>query len=397
MWEEDRQRYRLNVYVGLKPDGKQDNRSVRGRTIEEVQEAANRLRSEVKRHGARKVASRRSQTLGEWVDLWLESVERTKAPSTHSYYTSIVSTHIIPVAGNVKLREVNQEVVEGIIFRRGKSASTRKAVHRTLRACLGAAAKNADAPLDHNPASMVSVPEGDVEEVDPFDIEEVQALRGTARRLGLEPARWDLALIAGLRQSEALGLRWRDLDFKRKRLHVRQTRQRQKWRHGCRDANACGHARSCRLRWRNDPFGPTKNRASRRVPLSDSVLESLRQHKVAQHRAKLATLTWQDHDLVFPTAEGGPRDHRSDARRWSELLEHAGVRYERLHAARHTAATLLLRGKVDTRTVMDIMGWNEERMATLYRHVVDDMRVHAADSVDRLLSAAPPAATDVEA
>lgn len=130
--------------------------------------------------------------------------------------------------------------------------------------------------------------------------------------------------------------------------------------------------------------------------LSESVLESLRQQKVAQHRAKLATLTWQDNDLVFPTAEGGPRDHRRDARRWSELLEHAGVRYERLHAASHTAATLLLRGHVDTRTVMEIMGWNEERMATLHRHVIDDMRVHAADSVDRLMNASP-ATIDAEA
>lgn len=396
-WDASRNRYRLSVYLGTKPDGKPHNTTIRGRTVEEVQETAARLRTEVQKSGLKKMAGRRNQTLADWVEKWLESVERTKAASTYAFYRGQTANHVLPIAGDIKLRDVNQEVVESIVFQQGKSASTRKAVHRTIRACLGAAERSPDTVLTYNPASMVKVSPGDVEEVDPFDVHEVQALRSTARARDLEPARWDVALIVGLRQSEALGLRWRDVDFKRMRLHVRQTRQRQTWRHGCSDHSGCGKARSCPSRWRNEAFGPTKNRASRRVPLSDSVLESLRKQKVAQQRAKLATMVWQDHDLVFPTAEGTPRDHRWDARRWAELIEASGVRYERLHAARHTAATLLLRGHVDTRTVMDIMGWNEERMATLYRHVVDDMRIHAADSVDRLLSAVPPRSADAEA
>ena len=63
------------------------------------------------------------------------------------------------------------------------------------------------------------------------------------------------------------------------------------------------------------------------------------------------------------------------------MLRLAGVRDARVHDARHTAATLLLADGVDTRTLMDLMGWTDARTAQRYAHVSrpDATRGHGAD------------------
>jgi len=47
--------------------------------------------------------------------------------------------------------------------------------------------------------------------------------------------RWSVALALGLRQGEALGLRWRHIDLDTGTLTIRWQLQRLAWRHGCID------------------------------------------------------------------------------------------------------------------------------------------------------------------
>lgn len=82
---------------------------------------------------------------------------------------------------------------------------------------------------------------------------------------------------------------------------------------------------------------------------------------------------------MFCGPTGAPIDPRRDWAAWKELLRESGVRDVRLHDARHTAATLLLVQGVAPRTVMDVMGWSEQRMLSRYQHVVDELRRGAAD------------------
>ena len=59
---------------------------------------------------------------------------------------------------------------------------------------------------------LAKAPQLDEKEVEPYGIEEIQRLLDVAggRR---NSARWALALALGLRQGEALGLRWEDVDL----------------------------------------------------------------------------------------------------------------------------------------------------------------------------------------
>ncbi len=59
---------------------------------------------------------------------------------------------------------------------------------------------------------------------------------------------------------------------------------------------------------------------------------------------------------MFTTAVGLPINPSTDYHAWKRLLTKAGVPERHLHAARHTAATVLLLLGVPERTVMSVMG-----------------------------------------
>jgi len=172
-------------------------------------------------------------------------------------------------------------------------------------------------------------------------------------------ARFALALALGLRQGEALGLQWRDVDLDRGTLSVRRAIQRLVWQHGC--GGTCGRKRGADCPGRHGGglvVAEPKSRSGRRVVgLPAELVAALRAHRETQDAEReLAADLWHDGGWVFAQPTGKPTDPRADYAEWQALLKTAGVRRARLHDARHTAATMLLVLKVPTRAVMDVMG-----------------------------------------
>jgi len=132
----------------------------------------------------------------------------------------------------------------------------------------------------------------------------------------------------GLRQGEALGLQWSDIDLDDGTLIVRRSRLRPKWKHGC--TEPCGHrfGGHCpqRVPLRTETAG-TKSKAGKRgIGLPDELVMLLNQHKAEQEHERLkAAQLWQETDYVFTTPTGGPLNPRTDYTEWKRLLERAGV------------------------------------------------------------------------
>ena len=262
-------------------------------------------------------------------------------------------------------------------------------VHRTLRAALGEAERRGH--ITSNPAALARAPKVDEEEVEAYTVAEVQRIldaAGTTRN----STRWAVALALGLRQGEALGLMWADVDLEAGTLVVRRNRLRPKWNHGC--GQTCGRKQAgycpSRVAARSATAG-TKSRAGRRgMGLPDPLIVLLRAHKTRQDDDRRAACDlWQETGYVFTTAVGLPINPSTDYHAWKRLLAKAGVEERRLHAARHTAATVLLLLGVPERTVMSVMGWSSTAMAARYQHVVDAVRRGVADQVGGLLWAPP--------
>jgi integrase len=218
-------------------------------------------------------------------------------------------------------------------------------------------------------------------------VEEVQRLLSAARGRR-NSARWAVALALGLRQGEALGLKWSDIDLKGGMLVVRRGRQRPRWRHGC-DGD-CGRAIGGHCPKRvpiRAETADTKSHAGRRaIGLPEELAALLREHRDEQNREREnAGQLWHDDGWLFATPTGRPVNPRTDYTEWKRLLTAAGIREGRLHDARHTAATVLLILGVPERAVMGIMGWSDAGMVARYQHLTARVHRDIAARVGRLL------------
>ncbi|MBG0819860.1 site-specific integrase [Planomonospora sp. ID91781] len=376
------------VIVGVKDDGRSDRRHVQAKTEAEVIRKVRELERARDDGNVRKAGQR--WTVAKWLTHWIEHIAIPPAirENSHASYRVDVETHLIPGIGAHRLDRLTPEHLEKLyakMQREGKSAGTAHHVHRTIRAALNVAVRRGH--LTRNPAMLAKAPTVVEEEVEPYEVDEVKRLMKAAEALPRNSTRWAVALALGLRQSEALGLKWKDIDLDKGTLRVRRGRQRPKYEHGC--GETCGRkAGYCpqRKQVRADT-AETKSLAGRRtIGLPGQLVTLLRRHREEQDadRANAWNL-WQEGGWVFATATGGPLNPNTDYHQWKDLLKAAGLRDARLHDARHTAATVLLILGVPERTVMAIMGWSSTGMTRRYQHVTDTIRHSVAKQVDGLL------------
>jgi len=258
-------------------------------------------------------------------------------------------------------------------------------VHRTLWAALNEAVRRGQ--LARNPVLLAKAPRLDKEEIEPYELTEIQRLLECAAR-GRNGARWALALALGLRQGEALRLQWDHVDLDKGTIRIRRSRLRPKYANGC--DGTCGQTKPglCPQRVNTRPAaGDVKSRAGRRtIGLPPQLVALLRIHRATQEEERAeARHLWHDEGWVFATPAGEALNPNTDYFEWKHLLKEAGLREGRLYDARHTAATVLLVLRQPTLTVMSLMGWSSESMAARYQHVTDTLRSQVASLLGELI------------
>lgn len=371
------------VTVGIRDDGTPDRRHVKRKTRAEVTAAVRELEKQREAKTMRKPG--RAWTVTTWLTHWIDSIVPLAVnENTAAGYGYAVRKHLIPGLGAHRLDRLKPEHIERFyadMQQRGSAPATAHQVHRTFRTALNEAVRRGH--LGQNPVRLAKAPRLRDDEVEPFTVEEIRRLLRAADK-GRNSARWAVALALGLRQGEALGLKWTDVDMDRGVLMVRRSRRRPRYAHGCGDT--CGRKPGyCPKRLRTNPeTADTKSRAGRRaVGLPPQLVDLLRTHR-ERHDAERAAAGdhWREEGWLFPTDTGRGTSPRTDYDDWKELLHRAKVRDGRLHDARHTAATVLLILGVPERAVMGLMGWSSTAMAARYQHMVDTVRTSVAAQVD---------------
>jgi integrase len=373
--------------MGVLDNGRPDRRHVSAKTEAEVLQKVRDLEKD--RDAGRIKRPGRAWTVEKWLMHWLENIAAVNVrPKTLAGYQTAVLRHLIPGVGAHRADRLQPEHLEKLyaaMRAKNLKPGTVHQVHRTVRAALNEAVRRGH--IVKNPVVVAKSPRLVEEEIEPFTVAEAQRVLVAAaeRRNGV---RFALALALGLRQGEALGLQWRDVNETAGTLTIRRAIQRHTWRHSC--GGTCGRSRGADCPDRHGGglvVVDTKSRAGRRVVgVSTQLMEAIKAHRDRQKaEQELAADLWHDGGWIFAQPNGRPIDPRADYEQWRELLREAKVRPARLHDARHTAATMLLVLKVPTQAVMDVMGWSQASMASRYQHVPAEVLKSIASQVGGLL------------
>jgi integrase len=226
------------VTMGVRDDGKPDRRHVKRSTEAAVITAVREL--EMARNSGLARKPGRPGTVGQWLVHWIENI----APLTVRYktletYRTSVYIHLIPGLGAHRIDRIEPEHFEKLYVKMqkaGLSPSSAHKVHRAARTALGEALRRGR--VTRNVVTLAKAPRIEVQEVEPFEPEEIQQIITAAlkRRNGV---RFVVALALGVRQGESLAFKWDKLDRANKKYRVKRALQRHAWKHGCNDPRAC--------------------------------------------------------------------------------------------------------------------------------------------------------------
>ena len=222
--------------------------------------------------------------------------------------------------------------------------------------------------VQRNVASLVTPPRDRKQEVQPLSPEEARAFLDAVKGNRLE-ALYGLALGLGLRQGEALGLTWDDIDLESGTLSVRHTLQR--------------YDRAYHL------DEPKASRSRRTIALPRPLVKALRGHRTRQVEERLrAGQGWEGDrwSLIFTTMAGKPLSSAVVTHGFQETLAAAGLPRQKFHDLRHAAASFMLVQGVALRVVMEVLGHSDIAVtANTYSHVMPDLQRDATESVGELL------------
>jgi integrase len=329
--------------------------------------------------------------LREYVGEWLPAVSVALRPTTHAGYAKLLRLHVLPHIGDVPLADITATSLNALYGRLATTGSPDghgalgPATVRHVHVVIGRVLRDAvrDGLLATNAASVATPPKASASrrfEAKTWTADEAQRFLEGARqhkgrdgKIGLDRlyAAWVLALSAGLRRGELLGLRWQDVDLDRGTLAVRHTlvpvAERGNFHVASSDA---------------------KTSAGRRVVDLDAwTVAELRAHRVRQAEERLAKgAAWQDHGLVFTMHDGRAYHPDRFSREFVTRCERNGVPVIRLHDTRHTSATLALAAGIPTKVVSERLGHSSTAItANLYQHVTQTMQREAADKLGAIL------------
>lgn len=317
------------------------------------------------------------QTLAHFLEEWLQSIRPSVRASTFAFYQRLARVNIAPALGTTPLQRLTTAQLNGLYAELlangrqdghgGLSPQSVRYVHATIRKALaeavrwGRLARNvADQASAPRPRRRTAPSTWTADELRAF-LEHVSGDRLYAL--------YHLAATTGMRRSELLGLRWRDLDLDGGRLSVSQT------------VVSVDYSVSFST--------PKTGHGRRSVALDSATSLALRQHRKRQLEERLALGGYaEDHDLAFCDLDGRPLHPSQQSKRFDRLVRSSGLPRLRFHDLRHTHATLALQAGVHPKVVSERLG-HADIGTTLntYSHAIPAMQEEAAERIAALLFA----------
>lgn len=372
-----RGRYYAVLYEGRDPVTGKERRSWHPAGTDRAE--AERLAAKLASAETDRVDAVRSLSFGAYLtSQWLPAKKLHLATSTYRGYERNVQRHIVPVLGRVPVRRLRYQQIEALYDSllqptdgRGLAPKTVYSVHLIIRGALDDALRRG--LVTRNVAVVARAPKQRhlqrIEGVALTD-EQLRLLLRSAAGHRYFPIYW-LTAMTGMRRGEVLGLKWPDIDFAKRRVHVN------------RGLIAVGyeiHQTRC------------KTRNSRRsVTLDDTTLTVLAGWRAYQAAEFAAVGIDNPEQWVFTDGDGNVVHPHAIYEAFRRIVHNAGIPTIRFHDLRHTHGSLLLADGIPVKVVSERLGHAHiAHTIQTYQHLLPGMQADAALTVERLAKPVPP-------
>lgn len=282
--------------------------------------------------------------VAEWADQWLKLYCGHVKESTLHLYRSTCKNNIVPIIGHLKLSDVTPEVTarmfNHLLEVEKKAPSTLATIHRVMSSMFQTLVDLER--IESNPCEKgkLYLPKKKPSKAQPMDDDKVKKFISILKGSDFENVCL-LALFTGLRCSELLGLRWKDISFEKKTITV----EKQLFRN---------------VETKQYSLEDLKNNKPRMLCPPDVVFNILSVERELQEKRRMqAGKNWDDKGipgLVFTTKHGRYIPHTTFRKHFKELANQAGMPDARIHDMRHYYTALALASGIDAKTVQEHLG-----------------------------------------
>ncbi|MGG0938710.1 tyrosine-type recombinase/integrase [Brevibacillus centrosporus] len=368
-------KYRVTFDYGKKPDGGRDRRYKNVDTLEE----AEKLLIEFKYNKQRNLLVQSNKmTLAEFLEHWLDNcVENKKEETTIYGYKNIIFNHVIPFLGDVELQKLQPAHIEQyynkhLIKEKGLSPNTVIKHHAIIKKALKYALKH---QLVHrNVADLVELPSKKEFEGKYYTQEQLLTLLNLVLGTKIEVPVY-LASYLGLRRQEICGLKWENVDFTNRIIHIKKVRV------------SAGKETVTK--------NPKTKKSKRVLYIEDELFEVLQKCKARYDKnRKLLGSEFENSGYVFTKSNGKTYKVNYITDLFKEFLQKNDLPQIRLHDLRHTFASILYDVGVDLKSISEALGHsNVGTTDKIYTHRFDKTHKKTVSAISSSLKKAKDSAS----
>lgn len=364
-------RYLFQTYLGIDPaTGKERRTTRRGfKTIKEAKQAERNLLLDVEENGLPSNQSDGFQdpTFEKLASLWLENYKTTVKPSTFENVKSKVEKMTEEHFKELKLKKITVAYCQRVVIELSKNY----VLYNHYLSVINRIFKYAVLMdiLDSNPFDKVIKPKSRQTQrkgnfLTKEELKEFLKLAQTATLSYFFPL-VHLMSYTGLRQGEALALKWSDIDFENKKITVDKTAARIK---------------------EKQTLQTPKTKNSKRVisidPTTLSILKSWKKDQIKIYFRNGKHFEGDD-NFIFTNQRGEWVHIHNFIPYFKRFVTDHKLKPITPHGLRHTHASLLFSAGVEPKNISDRLGHSTVQITLdLYTHITEEQRT---DTVEKLI------------
>lgn len=321
----------------------------------------------------------KSTTVDEFITNWLTNVKSNKLkPAAYDRLERTINNQVIPTIGQYDMSKLTSQQIQNELInplKESMSYSSIKKVYNAINACYKYAISIRR--LQYNPVDAVVIPsitQFEEKEIHWFSENEIALFKSEcivrySTGSYKHPLGYGMIFMmnTGIRLGEAIAVKWNDIDFYKKQLHVTHNA-----------VTVIDRSKNHKVNHKllNQEF--LKSRSSKRtIPLNETAIDALEHIKALRYFGR--------NSYVLCTKDGKQNTTQNFGRQFKSIINQAHIDNCGVHTLRHTFASQLFKKNVDIKTISELLGHSNVSITyNTYIHLIQQQKADAVKSIDNI-------------